>query len=57
MEAEYHDELGEQAEALAGGEDEILEEDEVEVAEYVVDAPDEGRTELFDLRIAAPKNM
>ena len=52
---EYHDEFGEQAEALVGGEDEIFEEDAVDDAEYAVDASDEGRTALFDLLITAPK--
>ena len=40
LEAEVNDELGEQAEALIGGEeDEVLEEDGVEDAEYAIDAP------------------
>ena len=56
FEAQYQEELGEQPEALAGGKDEILK-DEVEDKEYATDAPDEGWTALFDLLIAAPKNL
>ena len=58
LKAEYQEEMAAQDEALAGGEvDEVAEEDEVEDAEYAVDAPDEGRNALFDLLIAAAENM
>ena len=58
LEAEINEELGEQAEALVGGdEDEVLEEDEVEDAKYAIDAPDEGRNALFDLLVAAAENV
>lgn len=51
--AEINEELGEQAEALVGEEeDEVLEEKVVDDAEYAI----EGRNALFDLVVAVAEN-
>jgi hypothetical protein len=54
LEAEYHKEIEDQAEAaLEGEKGDVLKEDKVEDVEHAMDAPNEGRNAKFDLLIAA----